>query len=378
MKSTLLNSFIALFVLFFVCQSQALMMAEESAQSGVPQAGGASGVESSGVASTAVFTLKGQRSGAQYFNRAKLVRCKITAGTSFSAHRNSCDLLSPIYADLNQPTRLKPGFYILGFENSIYPGFLTLQAGQSVSLQLNQISLPQNTTYLVYRDTSRLSEQMKLYFGLYTMGQNLFSLAAYEGDGFYIRAWPLEEAFPNISNDYCDQGGSETPKTRLLCRARALSNFMGMSEFFHFGGSGFLEYAALAPGVQFTYTVNRILVAPPRIRGGPGVFVNVLPGDYQVLSAEGVKTAQSFHVASNYGRMAEPSSLMLETTMVQAPAVPDPTGSDYQAPILQTAGCATAAEWRTELRSYCRSDATEGCNRATAGACEPMHEVGLY
>ncbi|HEX4925581.1 MAG TPA: hypothetical protein VFV50_15915, partial [Bdellovibrionales bacterium] len=65
------------------------------------------------------------------------------------------------------------------------------------------------------------------------------------------------------------------------------------------------------------------------------------------------------------------------TAVVTQPA----PGSGYIAPpaldvavpqIPLKPSCETARVWKTEARSYCRSDGPEGCNRQTAKACVPM------
>ncbi|RYZ67661.1 MAG: hypothetical protein EOP05_17460, partial [Proteobacteria bacterium] len=116
------------------------------------------------------FVLRGVPSPAQRFNRGKLIACNPKpAGTSFATARASCDTANPVFVPLSlagqeQITNVTPGTYILGFENSIYPGFIYVNPGRATVIDLQQVPVPSGGQVKIFRDLTSNLEQSKLFF----------------------------------------------------------------------------------------------------------------------------------------------------------------------------------------------------------------------
>ncbi len=358
--------------------------------------------------------LHGTPSPAQRFNRGKLIRCDARAigGGRFAAIRNSCDLDHPIYLPLSapgqdQPTSVAPGIYILGFENSIYPGFFPVVAGTLTAVELQRIAIPAGGAVKVYRDTNSLTEEFKIYFSTYVMGQSLFKLSEYSFGDLYIKTFGTRDGADPLTYKTCEAAKLPlmTTKGARICKAWNMGTFMTMTEMFNFAPNGsFSQWEVGQQGKPYEYTMGRLLVAE-RTSSAVANFVNVLPGQYvvEVTDARGLVHAQATGsvgaintadaLAMNMGWLPEASKLVMNgnASTIIAPSAVDPT-ADAAAPAAATLAaadtgdatgeivsfsetCGAARMWRTDLRAYCTNDNVVGCNRTGAKVCEAMFDT---
>ena len=352
--------------------------------------------------------LRGTPSPAQRFNRGKLVRCnvRLIGSGQFAAIRNSCDLGNPVYLPLSlpgrdTPTAVSPGFYVLGFENSVNQGFVEVKAGQTVAINLEQIAIPSGGNVKVFRDLNAVSEEVKLYFTTYVLGAPMFSLAEYSFGDLYIKTFGMPDGAAVLNYKICEASSrpNMTDKGTRLCKAYNMGSFMMLSEMFDFAANGsFSQWAVGAQGMAYKYPTNRYLVAK-RTNSSIASFVNVLPGQYavEVTDAKGTVTRKSVAssviaspLSMNIGWIPVASQMkMTGITGITVPLAIDPT-ADPNAPsaatlaaeagdsdvyIDQSTTCSSASMWRTDLRAYCRNDATPGCARSAAKVCEPMFDM---
>ncbi len=369
-----------------------------------------------------VFRLIGTESPAQIFNRPILYRCTVeergTQLSNFVAIRNSCDptpiLVTDVNASvgarlplLNENISLPAGYYVLGFENSIYPGFIKIEAGRTTQMELVKVLMPSADQgfFRVYRDTGSLGEQIKSYFTTYVLGRHMFPESSYEswsnGD-LYVSANGYMDIFASVNGLFatCDKrlvsSQNLSQKSARLCAARANESFMGMAEFFDFATGGkFVAYGVDRKGAPARINVGRQLVGMP-FRSIDTTFVNVLPGNYLgefILPNGSVKKINigaigpldsAGRLVSSFGEFPDPSSLRISgVPRLSAPQTSDPNSGE---PMKNISGpeddgdevlapgqtCASSKMWKTEWRTHCRADSEEGCDRSTAKMCEPM------
>lgn len=357
------------------------------------------------------FVLRGNPSPAQRFNRGKLIRCNVRtlAGGQFAAERNSCDLLNPSYVPLSaggvdNPTAVAPGFYILGFENSVYPGFLQIKAGQTTAVDLQTVAIPAGGTVKVYRDLTTLTEQFKMYLTSFVLADSVFKLAEYPFGDLYIKTFGMRDGTTKRNYKFCEQAKLPelTKKGDRVCKAWNSGTFMMMTELFDFAADGsFTQWEVMKPGKPYGYKTARLLVAKATTSADAS-FVNVLPGAYTVevsglkgivstttTGGLGVDLAKT--LSANLGWMPVATNLAMNGNGSAAPpAAVDPLadsstisstslaasdeGSDDDF-VPQNQTCGSASKWRTEFRAYCTSDASAGCNRSKARMCEPMYDT---
>ncbi len=246
-----------------------------------------------GVTANGNLLVSGNASEFQLFNRVKAVRCEPSESNgSLIANRKSCKETS--YFAINETRSLTPGYYILGFENSIYPGFIKIGAGESVTIALQPILISGDGIAKIYRNLGSSTEQKKLFFTQFQLAKSMFSLANYDFGDLYLRKFPLEDVMPNIEYSFCDSGfsGDLDPQARGLCNGYNSISFTGMKVFFEFNAdSTHNQYVPRIPGDAFRYSFERLLVSAPT--SGAGSFVNVFPGDYTIETTVGGKTSKS-------------------------------------------------------------------------------------
>jgi hypothetical protein len=366
------------------------------------------------------FVLRGTPSPAQRFNRAKLIPCQVKqVGGTFAAVRNSCDTNNPVFIPLSLPgqekiTPLAPGMYILGFENSVYPGFISINPGRATTVDLQQIPIPAGGNVKVYRDLTTNDEQAKLFFTTYTLGESLFTLAQWDFGDLYVKPFGIEDGARQISYKTCEAAKlpEMTVKGSRICRAWNQGSFMSVMEMFDFeplyardrktdkvslitsSVGAYKQWEVGRQGRPYGYRMGRLLVAK-RTTSDQAQFVNVLPGRYmvEVVDASGRASLQATgavgaaDLAMNVGWLPQPAALKLDGKSVSAAPPtelladgtvnPDVTSPEDQEGefINPNETCASSKMWRTEKRAYCHSDKTEGCNRATAQLCEPTFDI---
>lgn len=362
----------------------------------------------------AAVILHGTPSNAQYFNRGKLIRCdaRLIGGGKFAAIRNSCDVDHPIYLPVSIPGKEAPvqvaaGSYVLGFENSIYPGFLQVKAGETKTVELQQIAVPAGGKVKVYRDMNSLNEEVKQYFTTYVLGESVFHEAEYPWGDLYIKAFGMRDGSVSLNYKTCEEAHPPkmTDKGSRICRAWNMGTFMTLTEMFNFSPNGsFLQWEVGDQGKPYPYPMGRLLVAA-QTTSAEAAYVNVLPGQYvvELTPPTGAASAKptgpvgdipaSNALSMNLGWLPQLSQLtMTSQSSLVVPAAIDPQadpnaptaaaiaasddgGGDGGAFVNTNVSCGAAHMWRTELRSYCTSDAAPGCQRSAARVCEPMFDI---
>ncbi len=368
------------------------------------------------VALSGTGVLRGQPSPAQRFNRGKLIHCepRMIGSGQFAAMRNSCDTAHPVYLPLSadgkdQPTSVPAGYYVLGFENSMYPGFLQVTAGQQTAVQLIPVGVPAGGKVKIYRDLNSLTEEFKLYFATYVLGESLFKLSEYSFGDLYLKSFGTRDGMVPLDYKTCEKNTPElTTKGERICRAWNMGTFMSVTEMFDFSNDGsFTQYELGSQGKPYPYKLGRLLVAKST-DSTVATFVNVLPGQYTVeltnpkgLVSRGTTGAigipnqnqnLSATLTKNLGWLPPTAKLKMiggDVSIAPPPAInplADPNAppasvlassddGDRGGYIDPNQTCGSSKLWRTELRSYCTSDKTPGCARASAQVCEPMAPI---
>lgn len=333
----------------------------------------------------------GQAGSTQQFQKVVAVKCEqpqfsTNPKTEMRTINRHCD--KPVTINLNEAQNLAAGKYLVGFENTIYPGFVEIVSGQITTIQLQKISLPSSvakeSSLRIYRDFTSLTEQKKVYFEKYYFGKGLFRQTVRRFGDFYLAGLTDIDVASQANYSYCAENAID--KLRLVTDIREHAKFvcesynsadsmMDYSDLFRFDGKGaYQEASAEAPGDIIPKKMLRHLVATPMKATD---FVSVMPGVYRIAGDSGrtdirVTTAnlvESYdHLTrafANSKNKGEDDDTDLATTVsgpAQAAAVAPNVGGS----------CSTAVLWRTEKRSYCTNDSTDGCNRLTAQDCAEM------
>ncbi|WP_374035213.1 hypothetical protein ACES2I_05340 [Bdellovibrio bacteriovorus] len=302
----------------------------------------------------------------QGFRKVKAVRCDTTK-------RGSCD--NPVFFDLNKPTAVPAGMYIVGFENSINPDLVQVREGSTTTLQLERIDIPavmKNNNVRVYRDMGKLVEQQKIYMTMYHMKRHFFFLDKDNFDDLYLAgAWERDyvqrftyEACDNFVKPY--DAPSSVLRAEQICiawnNARSPMDLRGLFDFgvgYGEKDGSFKQMWVSQPSDMLVMKHPRYLVAVP-IKGS--TFVSVFPGAYRI-SAEGkdAKGNTIKNVSIEVGNYSKSGSTFGFSLNV-----------DGLFTNLGEGDCASARTWETESRAYCTSDDQEGCDRSAASSCTPM------
>lgn len=289
----------------------------------------------------------------QVFQKVKAVRCNL-------AQRGACD--PAVFFNLNAAQALPAGTYLVGFENTLYPDYVTVDAGRNTVLTLERITVPakvRGDRIRIYRDFSALVEQKKIYMAMYSMNRHFFRLDKENfGDLYLTGSWERDfvqrftyEVCPKI-----ESYGNVPSSAKSLCQAsNNAKSPLDLREQFDFAADGtFKEMWVTAPGDIQQIKHPRYLVGTPMSADD---FVSVFPGAYKV-QAEGkgqvavsIKVGEFSQSSKTYGFSLNPGVLFNS---------------------LNAEGCSSARTWKTDSRAYCTSDQQEGCNRSQAESCESM------
>lgn len=302
----------------------------------------------------------------QGFRKVKAVRCDVSS-------RGSCD--NPVFFDLNKPTAVPAGMYIVGFENSINPDLVQVREGATTTLQLERINIPENMRdqkVRVYRDMGKLVEQQKIYMTMYYMKRHFFFLDKENfGDLYLTGLWERDfvqrftyEACSSVKLPYDPPATAEQGKA--LCDVwNSAKRPADLKVLFDFGvgpkdkDGSFTQLWVTSPTDTLKMKHPPYLVAVP-LKGS--TFVSVFPGAYRI-SAEGkdAKGNTIKNVSIEVGNYSKSGSTLGFSLNV-----------DGLFTNLGEGDCASARTWETESRAYCTSDDQEGCDRSAASSCTPM------
>ncbi|MNS74164.1 hypothetical protein D3C72_1076310 [compost metagenome] len=231
----------------------------------------------------------------QIFRKVKAIRCDERA-------RMNC--ADPIYLNLNETTEIQAGSYIVGFENSIYPGFVRVNEGGSIVMNLEKLTVPSSITgsgIRVYRDFGNIIEQQKIFFTMFYIGRHFFRLdKANFGDLYLTGSWE-RDFVQRFTYEICSRVAEykkQDPAGQELCAVwNNARNMMDLSPIYDFKNDGtFVENWVTYPGDVSAKVHPKYLVSVPMTSDD---FVSVFPGAYRFLSSK--KGASSVGVRTTSG-----------------------------------------------------------------------------
>lgn len=234
----------------------------------------------------------GEAGPSQLFKQVKAVRC--------DREIKKCSQF--YFFNLNQPQKLEPGQYIVGFENSLYPGWVTVQSNRKTSLSLVKLSTPRELAgknrIRVFRDLDSDIEKNKIYFTQLHFGRPFFRLSQWNFGDLYLTKPGMLDITVRLNYDVCNRSQYEDPEVedaKVICenatRARNSQNWRNMSSLFQFNGNDHMQ-RPLMKGQYVQKLVSEagdtrhILMRRQLVSGliKPGDFVSVFPGRYRFLS----------------------------------------------------------------------------------------------
>lgn len=232
--------------------------------------------------SVGALQVNGQAGRYQIFQKVKAVRCA-------TEKRGVCD--APVFFDLNKTQSLAAGSYLVGFENSMYPDFVTVEAGQTVTLNLETIRVPsqvRGSKIRVYRDFSTAVEQKKILLSMFTMNRHFFRLDQENfGDLYLAGSWE-RDFVQRFTYEICSKienyGNADSTAVSLCKSWNSATDASALKDFYRFADDGtFEEMWVTFPGDVIPSKHPRYLVSTPI---GEQDFVAVFPGSYK-LQGEG-------------------------------------------------------------------------------------------
>lgn len=330
----------------------------------------------------------------QYFARVKAQRCA-EPSRSYDAEKKSfqwsanCD--EPVFFDLNTDTELPVGNYILGFENSIFPGFVQVQAHQYNVIDLVKLEVPRSLSkeksIRVFRDFSFVEEQQKIYLQLYYTGKHFFRITnRYTFEDYYLADSNKPDILQRIDYKFCNVVKLFKLREHAQFACDTWNNaksYLDMADLFRFNNNGtFQEVWVKAPGDVQALRHSRHLVSAPLQSSVD--FVSVFPGAY-VFYGDASKKAVAIYnndlpylfpdAMRHFAQKASKDSTEVVSDMSaedMARLQESYTAHDGSVVSHSHAACMNVRMWRTEYRSYCTSDKDDGCGRADVSFCEEM------
>lgn len=314
----------------------------------------------------------------QHFSKVKVQRCDNPSdrvlkfkGKDVHVLKRNCE--NAIYLNLNTATPLKAGQYIVGFENSLYPGFIVVHENEKTQLDLIKINIsdalkgaevPADARLRVYRDFSSLIEQKKIYFQYFYSGKHFFKLTnRYSFGDYYLMDSSRIDSVQFRNFDYCSSLAAVAEArehVQYICAAfNSGRSMMDLSDLFRFETAAeyegqFQELNVGAPGdVQPLRHAKHLVSAPLTVND----FVSVFPGVYRI-SLDGKTAFKSVRVDTAAQESYADKDLVLTET----------TDEEIE---VKTCDSKTSM-WKTEMRSYCSNDKVEGCDRNQAQVCHPI------
>ncbi|MBC7740737.1 MAG: L,D-transpeptidase family protein [Bdellovibrionaceae bacterium] len=366
--------------------------------------------ESIGEQVTTGLRVNGERSPSQHFSVALASRCE---EPTFGPHSKSgsrmptrrCD--APVQIKLNETTQLTPGQYMVGFENTMYPGFVRIQEGKITQIQLQKIVVPEkfakDTSIKIYRDMTSFHEQKKVYFEKFYLGRNLFRQTIRSFGDFYLAGLNEIDVVDSSNYTFCSEAKIAQLQlatqirehAKYICESyNSAKSMIDYADLYNFQSNGtYQEAVADHTGDVVPKRHLRYLVAAPM--NAAGSFVSVMPGIYRINGDQSkidvrVATGSLVETYPNVRRTFSNSKTGVEIDQSDAPVAlaaaqsvntivtADNTvltitnGETTTTPIAPKAPCEGAKLWRTSSRSYCNSDGMEGCSRASAKLCQEV------
>lgn len=372
----------------------------------------------------ATLRVSGTPHASQIYQQVKAVSCVEPKKNAQQILQPNCK--SPIYFDLNSDQSLPPGDYILGFSDTVYPGFVHLNSGDQIEIKLQSLPLPQaeaTDTVRAYINFDSLMEQKKIYFSVYYTSEHFFKMTEYNFDDLFLTTTDGKNIFSPFDQRSCgkiqsDSGASDFAK--ILCaNYKNATSMMDMADFFLFETkpqfeAQYQEAFIWSPGDIFSVRYKRNLVALP-INGAAivtGDSLAVFQGSYKVQVIKRDGTALPGVVENTADTTEKYTDAQLNRSMKNRPsaastgdateggastAADDSSSSSAPSFFINSStttassnnnasnttedmvtyqkNCFKAYMWKTENRSYCTKDSAEGCNRRQAKLCEPTNII---
>lgn len=236
------------------------------------------------------LVVRGQAGPSQLFPQVKVARCENLNGV------RNCDWVK--YLKLNQPESLPAGSYIVGFENSIYPGWVHVSPGAQVALDLVKLAVPtsikRDAKVRVFRDFDSEVEKKKLFFIQYYMSRPLFRLSQYSFGDLYLASPGMLDVTLRLNYDSCNKLNLKHPDIEdaleICLTAMNATGWRDMSPLFKFSGRDhmereiqkgqFLQNLVSEAGDRRQIVMRRHLVSAPMKATD---FISVFPGQYRFL-----------------------------------------------------------------------------------------------
>jgi hypothetical protein len=243
-----------------------------------------------------ILKISGTAGPSQIFAFVKAIPCREVKGKVLEA---SCKTDKAISIPLNTDFKLPIGTYILGFENSIYPGFVRVSKKTSniklEKIQLNNFENNRNSyTYRVARDFTGVLEKSKNSFQTYFARQPIFNLSQYEFGGLYLKGNFQKDVSTRLNYRVCDsvlKVRALSEEARELCVNAKVKNIIPNADFFISNKTdGTFTEKWISEDLMDVVEVKQpyfLVAAPLKF----GEFVSVFPGSYRIIDEEG-KTVQ--------------------------------------------------------------------------------------
>lgn len=241
---------------------------------------------------TGQILVNGEAGPSQLFRQIKAVHC--------NPDSKKCSQV--YYFNLNEPEKVMPGRYILGFENSIYPGWVEVRSGETTRIELVKVSPPSSLTsqsrVRVFRDFDADIEKNKILFTQAHLGRPLFRLSQWSFGDMYLSKPGQLDITARLNYDVCNRSrytDPEVEEAKLICQAATLAlksnDWRNMSPLFQFSGRDhmerelqkgqYIQNLVSEAGDRRQIVMRRQLVSA-LIKGSD--FVSVFPGRYRFLS----------------------------------------------------------------------------------------------
>ena len=201
--------------------------------------------------------------------------------------RFACDAAKVF--DLNKPSDLPVGKYIVSFENSLHDGWVDVAQGKLTTLKLSKLSIPEGVkaekSIRVFRDLTSATEQRKFLWAAFHLGGHPTPLAVYDFGDLYPAASNKRDVMARISPAYClsqamslDQLSLEGKNTCLVLLKATSPEQLAGNFIFHDNGT-VTESFVTSPGDWNKVTYQRHLISIPMADLD---HVAAFSGDYRI------------------------------------------------------------------------------------------------
>lgn len=328
--------------------------------------------------------IEGVVSDAAIVGKAKAIRCSMhlySGGVGIK--KDGCDFRNPYILELNQNYSLPEGLYLVGYENTIYPGLVEVRENQNTNLQLNQVSIGNEFAgkqVKMYRDFAHPIEQKKIMLTHYGLGRSFFLMTENEGE-YQLRIPFFKEILGHIDYRGCEIVAKRSAKESSfriersdsirICKSMLSANtFLDYREVFDFSEEGmFTEMWVNPVGDLYKFKHKKHMVSQS-LQAGDVIYL--FSGAYKISTND--KTAISVIVGDIENTQFGVESLPQVQELVHQNAETFSMSPGLELEAEKPPGvCSTQTTlWKTENRAYCRSDSQAGCSRVAAKMCIDM------